>query len=212
MRLQSEDKFWHTIYLYTPIALAGIFFLGPAITPSYYTLIFLGIAPFLFLLWNKNIPLGDVKKSFLCSLPLLWPFVYEIVSGWYNYGSYVLSRWQWPADPSTLSSWGIFDRYLWHPFVIFSFSMNFFFLCVVQTTLKKHIKPGWSILTTTGVWMLFFLSFMWVDGSLPGNVQNLIVPVIELTSLFLICSCAFHRSGSIIGQVTLLGIALSLYL
>ena len=61
----NEDKFWLIAYLYISLALIGIFFSGSVITPSYYTLIFLGIVPFLFLYLNKRIVMGNVKKSFL---------------------------------------------------------------------------------------------------------------------------------------------------
>ena len=128
MKFQNEKRFWHIVYVYIPIALIGIFFLGWIITPSYYTLIFLGVIPLFFMLWNKKIMRGDVKKSFLYSLPLLWPFVGDFIFGLYTYGSEVLSHWQWPVDPSTFSSWGIFDNYFWNHFTIFSFSMNVFFL------------------------------------------------------------------------------------
>ena len=51
-----------------------------------------------FVLWNKKIMRGDVKKSFLYSLPLLWPFVGDFIFGLYTYGSEVLSHWQWLVD------------------------------------------------------------------------------------------------------------------
>jgi hypothetical protein len=68
-QIQNEKKFWHIIYLYIPylyipVALIGIFLFGQFITPSYYTLIFLGVIPFFFLFWNKKIRRGDVKKVF----------------------------------------------------------------------------------------------------------------------------------------------------
>ena len=211
MKFQNEKRFWHIVYVYIPIALIGIFFFGWIITPSYYTLILLGVIPLFFMLWNKKIRRGDVKKSFLYSLPLLWPFVGDFIFGLYKYGSEVLSHWQWPVDPSTLSSWGIFDNYFWHPFTIFSFSMNFFFLYVVQTTLQKHVKPKWSILATTCLWTFFFLSFIWIDGGLPGDILSIIISTAILASLFLICSFAFYKSDGIAGQVILLGIFMSVY-
>jgi hypothetical protein len=76
MVFQNEKRFWHIIYVYIPITLIGIFF-GRIITPSYYMLILLGVIPFFFLLWNNKIGRGDVKGSFLYSLPLLWPIIAE---------------------------------------------------------------------------------------------------------------------------------------
>ena len=160
----NEDRFWLIIYVYIPLALIGIFFSGSLITPSYYTLIFLGIVPFLFLCLNKRIVMGNVKKSFLYSLPLLWPFAVELIYVLYKYGSEVPSHWQWPVDPSTLSFWGIFDKYLWHPFVIFSFSWNLFFLEIVQPAIQRRIGKKWAIPATTCVWTAWFFSlgfFCW---------------------------------------------------
>jgi hypothetical protein len=37
---------------------------------------------------------------------------------------------------------GIFDKYLWHSFVIFSFSWNLFFLEVVQPVIQRRIGKG----------------------------------------------------------------------
>lgn len=206
----GEEKFWQILYIYIPIALIGILFFGHITTPSYYTLIFLGVVPFFILLLNKKIGRGDLKKSFLYSLPLLWLPVADFIGMLYKFGSDVLSHLQWPwGDPSTLSSWEIFNSYIWHPFVIFSFSMNFFFLCVVQTAIQKHLKPKWAILTTTCIWTLFFLSIIWIDtGGLPGNII-IVMPV--MASLFMICSFAFYKSNEIIGQVILLGIILLIY-
>ena len=211
MVFQNEKRFWHIVYAYIPIALIGIFFLGWIITPSYYTLIFLGVIPFFFLLWNNKIGQGDVKGSFLYSLPLLWPFVGDFIFGLYKYGSEVLSHWQWSAYPSTLSSWGIFDNYFWHPFIIISFSCNLFFLHIFQTSLQRNIKPKWSILATTCIWTLFFESFIWIDGGLPWDIQSIIISMAILASLFLICSFASYKSNSIAGQVILLGIFMSVY-
>ena len=211
MVFQNEKRFWHIVYAYIPIALIGIFFLGWIITPSYYTLIFLGVIPFFFLIWNNKIGRGDVKKSFLYSLPLLWPFVGDFIFGLYNYGSEVLSHWQWPVDPSTLSSWGIFDNYFWHPFIIISFSCNFFFLHIFQTSLQRNIKPKWSILATTCIWTLFFESFIWIDGGLPWDILSIIISMAIIASLFLICSFAFYKSDGIVGQVILLGLFMSVY-
>lgn len=205
----DDAKFWKILYVYIPLALLGIFFFGPIITPSYYTLIFLGIIPLCFLLRSKKIQMGDVKKSFLYSLPVLWPFVVDLILGLYRYGSEV--RWQWPhGDPFILSPWNVFDRYVWHPFVIFSFSWNLFFLGVVQTTLQKRMKPTYAVLATTCIWTLFFLSFMLIDGSLPVNIQNMVISTAGVASLFLICSYAFYKSNSITGQIALFGIFMSL--
>ncbi|RZN65255.1 MAG: hypothetical protein EF806_01680 [Candidatus Methanoliparum thermophilum] len=202
--LQDEKRSSLIIHVYAPIALIGILFFGPIITPSYYTLIFLGVLPFFFLLLNGKISRRDVKKSFLYSLPLLWPFVADLILGLYKYGPEVLSHWQWYIDPSTLSSLEIFDSCFWHPFVILSFSMNFFFLCIVQSTLQKHVKPEWAILATTCIWISFFLGFMWVDGSLPGSILG----IAFIASFPMICSFAFYKSESIVGQVVLLGISM----
>jgi hypothetical protein len=60
----NKDKFWLIAYLCISLALIGIFFSGSVITPSYYTLIFLGVVPFLFLCLNKRIVMGNVKKVF----------------------------------------------------------------------------------------------------------------------------------------------------
>ena len=198
-QIQNEKKFWHIIYLYVPIALVGIFFFGRIITPSYYTLIFLGVIPFFFLFWNKKIRRGDVKKSFLYSLPLLWPFVAGFILGLYKYGSEVLSHWQWPIDPSTLSLWGIFDNYFLHPWVIFSFSWNLFFLCVVQTALQRHVKPKWSIIATNCIWTGWTFSVVFSFSGYEGSVLGIIVLMGMMASLFLICSYAFYKSNSIVG-------------
>jgi len=211
MKFQNEKRFWHIVYAYIPIALIGIFFFGRIITPSYYTLIFLGVIPFFFLLWNNKIGRGDVKKSFLYSLPLLWLSVGDFIFGLYTYGSEVLSHWQWLVDPSTLSSWGIFDNYFWHPFIIISSSCNFFFLHIFQASLQRNIKQKWSILATTCIWTLFFESFIWIDGGLLGDIQSIIISMAILASLFLICSFAFYKSDGIVGQVILLGIFMSLH-
>jgi membrane protease YdiL (CAAX protease family) len=151
-----------------------------------------------------------MKKSFLYSLPLLWPFMGDFIYGLYNYGSEVLSHWQWPhGDPSTLSLWGIFDGYFWHPFVIFSFSWNLFFLCVVQTTLQKHLKPKWAVLITTCIWSLWHLSLSLGVG-IQGNILGIIGYALLNASLFFICSYAFYKSNSIVGQVLLFGILMLL--
>ena len=87
--------------------------------------------------------------------------------------------------------------------------MNFFFLCVVQTTLQKHLKPRWAILATTCIWTLFLLSIIWIDtGGLPVDI---IIAMPVMASLFMICSFAFYKSNEIIGQVILLGVFIALY-
>ena len=205
MKFQNEKRFWHIVYAYIPIALIGIFFLGWIITPSYYTLIFLGVIPFFFLLWNNKIGRGDVKGSFLYSLPLLWPIIAELFLIIFGFGTI-----KCPFD-LTLSPMLFFDNYFWHPFIIISFSCNFFFLHIFQTSLQRNIKQKWSILATTCLWTLFFLSFMWIAGGLPGDIQSIIILMAIFASLFLICSFAFYKSNAIAGQVILLGIFMSVY-
>jgi len=206
MVFQNEKRFWHIVYAYIPLTLIGIFFLGWIITPSYYTLIFLGVIPFFFLLWNNKIGRGDVKGSFLYSLPLLWPIIAEFIWISSHHGTI-----KFPFD-LTLSPSLFFDNYFWHPFIIISFSCNLFFLHIFQTSLQRNIKPKWSILATTCIWTLFFESFIWIDGGLPGGIQSIIISTAILASLFLICSFAFYKSNSIAGQVILLGIFIALYL
>lgn len=211
MTIQNEKRFWHIIYAYIPIALIGIFFFGSIITYSYYTLIFLGVIPFFFLFLNKKIERGDVKSSFLYSLPILWPFMVDFIYGLYNYGSDVLSHWQWHVAPSTLPLLDFFDKYFLHPFIIFSFSWNLFFLCVVQTALQKQVRPGWAIIATTCIWTLWYFSLSMV---LKGGSWSILghFSTASIASLFLISSYAFYKSHSIVGQVILLGIFMSLYL
>ena len=206
MVFQNEKRFWHIVYAYIPLTLIGIFFGGWIITPSYYTLIFLGVIPFFFLLWNDKIGRGDVKGSFLYSLPLLWPIIAEFIWIISHHGTI-----KFPFD-LTLSPRLFFDNYFWHPFIIISFSCNFFFLQIFQTSLQRNIKPKWSILATTCIWTLFFESFIWIDGGLPGDILSIIISTAILASLFLICSFAFYKSISIVGQVILLGLFIALYL
>jgi len=104
----------------------------------------------------------------------LWPFAVELIYVLCKYGSEFLSHWNWPVDPSTLSFLGIFDKYLWHPFVIFSFSWNLFFLEVVQPVIQRRIGKKWAIPATTCVWTAWFFSLAFFVGGVHGSFMGII--------------------------------------
>jgi hypothetical protein len=105
---------------------------------------------------------------------------------------------------------GIFDKYLWHPFVIFSFSWNLFFLEVIQPVIQRRIGKKWSISATTCVWTAWFFSLGFFVGGVHGSFMGIIGLIATQFSLFLICSYAFYKSGSIVGQIFLLGVVVAL--